>query len=264
MQQPLLHLDDNMNFEKIQSKYKGSFLLEYESSVHSTNSVLKNNCAKLSGGTVLFARNQTAGRGRTGKSFYSYDGGVYMSILLKTGVPCENALDYTTAAAVAVCRALEKTGSGETRIKWVNDVYYNGKKVCGILTEAVTDTAKAEVSVIVGIGVNLFAPESFPADIESRAGFVFECKDENTEEKFIINLLCELENLFSGIKNGMRAHVAEYIGRSFIAGKTVTLIKNGERRRAFVKRITDTCALEIEYQNGENALIFSGEISIEA
>lgn len=253
-----------MNFKKIKSEYKGSFSLDFLPCTDSTNAVLKANAAALSDGSVLFAERQTAGRGRVGRAFFSYDGGVYLSLLLKTGAPCESALDFTTAAAVAVCRALEKTGSGRAEIKWVNDVYLNSKKVCGILTEAVTDTAKGVVSVIVGIGVNLFAPPEFPEDIADRAGFVFEKKSEETEARFVSALLAELELLFGAVKECRPIHIDEYISRSFLTGKTVTVIKAGERRRARVIGINDCCELEVEYSNGEKAALFSGEISTEA
>lgn len=186
-----------------------------------------------------------------------------MSVLLKTGIPCENALSFTTAAAVAVCRALEYAGSEHTEIKWVNDVYLNGRKVCGILTEAVTDPVKGEVSVIVGIGVNLFAPERFPDEIAPRAGFVFEEKNAGTQARFILKLLYELETLFEGVKNHTPGHFAEYADRSFVVGRTVTVIKNGERRSALVTGITKHCALEVQYGSGEKSTLLSGEISIE-
>lgn len=253
-----------MDFKRIKKEYKGCFELHFTESTDSSNSDLKRDAAFLADGTVLFAGSQASGRGRFGRAFFSYDGGVYMSVLLKTGIPCENALSFTTAAAVAVCRALECAGSGRAEIKWVNDVYLNGRKVCGILTEAVTDPAKGEVSVIVGIGVNLFAPERFPDEIAGRAGCAFETKNAETEARFILKLLYELERLFDGVKNHAPVHIAEYSERSFVVGRTVTVIKNGERRSALVTGITEHCALEVRYDSGEKATLLSGEISIEA
>ena len=253
-----------MDFKRIKEEYKGQYKLHFTESTGSANTDLKRDAAHLADGTVLFAGRQSSGRGRFGRAFFSYDGGVYMSVLLKTGIPCENALSFTTAAAVAVCRALESAGSGRAEIKWVNDIYLNGRKVCGILTEAVTDTAKGEVSVIVGIGVNLFAPERFPDEIAGRAGFVFPEKSAETENCFILKLLYELEKLFEAVKNHAPVHIAEYADRSFVVGRTVTVIKNGERRSAFVTGITEHCALEVLYDSGEKSTLLSGEISIEA
>ena len=91
-------------------------------------------------GTAVIALQQTGGRGRLGRSFHAPAGtGIYMSLILKTAADFSKAMLVTTAASVAVCRAIRKVCGADPQIKWVNDIYLNGKKVCGILTEAVTD-----------------------------------------------------------------------------------------------------------------------------
>ena len=251
-----------MDIERIKEKYGGIYTLEYLAETDSTNKYLKERRDLFESGHAVFAGTQSGGKGRNGRAFFCYDGGFYMSLLLKTGIPCENALDYTTAAAVAVCRAMEKNGSGEMQIKWVNDVYRSGKKVCGILTEAVTDLALGQVSIIIGIGVNLFAPKEFPDDIKDRAGFVFAEYDRALEENFALSLLNEAQALFSKAGDGCRDHTDEYIKRNIVAGKTVDIIRGGEKRRAFVRAIDETCALDVIYENGEKDTVLSGEVSI--
>ena len=138
--------------------------------VGSTNDYLREKAleGQKEGFTVLSGK-QTGGRGRTGRSFYSpADKGIYMSLLLRP----ENcspavAVKFTTMAAVAACRAIEKVSQKKAQIKWVNDVYLDGKKICGILTEAVSDFESATVSsVIIGIGINISTAQ-FPADVEN-------------------------------------------------------------------------------------------------
>ena len=91
-------------------------------------------------GTLVLTAHQSAGRGRLGRVFESPSGkGVYLSVLLRPAVPAASAQTATIGAAVAVCRAVQELCGLELGIKWVNDLYYQGKKVCGILTEAGTD-----------------------------------------------------------------------------------------------------------------------------
>ena len=109
--------------------------------IDSTNTQAKRQLsAGWRGEAILTAQEQTAGRGRRGRDFYSpRDKGIYMSLILQPQLRIEESLLITSAAAVAVCRALEGELGGELGIKWVNDIYRGGKKVCGILTEAITD-----------------------------------------------------------------------------------------------------------------------------
>ena len=108
-------------------------------------------------GTLVLTAHQSAGRGRLGRRFESPAGkGVYCSVLLRPEMPAANAQSATISAAVAVCRAVKKLCGLDLAIKWVNDLYYKGKKVCGILTEAGTDLESGRLEwLVVGIGLNL-------------------------------------------------------------------------------------------------------------
>ena len=110
-------------------------------------------------GTLVLTAHQSAGRGRLGRVFESPAGkGVYLSVLLRPAVPAASAQTATIGAAVAVCRAVQELCGLELGIKWVNDLYYQGKKVCGILTEAGTDLESGRLEwLVVGIGLNLTA-----------------------------------------------------------------------------------------------------------
>ena len=145
-----------------------------ERRVGSTNTQVKKLAADGAGGrTILLADEQTAGRGRMGRGFYSpARTGVYMSLLLRPETDSAQLPIITVAAAAAVCEAIEALTGLETQVKWVNDVLVGGRKVCGILTEAVSDFESGRTeSVIVGIGVNVKTPPAlFPAELREIAG----------------------------------------------------------------------------------------------
>ena len=111
---------------------------QYLDEIDSTNSYLKVLAASgAPEGTVIIANRQSAGRGRLGRSFFSpEEKGIYMSILLRPSIELDRAVLITSMAAVAVARAMETVKGITAQIKWVNDVFINKKKVCGILTEA--------------------------------------------------------------------------------------------------------------------------------
>ena len=129
--------------------------------LESTNSLLKLDAeAEAPTGTIVISEEQTKGRGRMGRSFYSPGNtGIYMSILLRPKISAYESLSITTCAAVAVAEAIEMNSNKKAEIKWVNDIFVNNKKVCGILTEASLDLENGGLRyAILGIGINVFAP----------------------------------------------------------------------------------------------------------
>lgn len=145
-----------------------------ESRVDSTNTLAKKLAADgAENGTVILADEQTGGRGRWGRSFFSPAGtGIYMSLILRPNAELTELPILTIAAAAAVCEAVERLYDCPTQIKWVNDIFVSGRKICGILTEAAGDfeSGRAE-SVIVGVGVNVGVPAGgFPPALREIAG----------------------------------------------------------------------------------------------
>ena len=139
---------------------KNSFSITVLKEVDSTNTYLKNAAEKgEKDGSVIIAETQTAGRGRIGRNFYSDKGGLYMSILIRPDMPTERSLFITTGTAVAVSKAIEKTSGKSVGIKWVNDIFIGGKKVCGILTEGTSNFETGQLQyAVVGIGINVTEP----------------------------------------------------------------------------------------------------------
>lgn len=213
--------------------------------------------------TVVIANEQTNGRGRRGKSFFSpADAGIYMSVLIKPDFPLDNPAKITTAAAVSVCRAIKKVLNLKAQIKWVNDVYLDNKKVCGILTEAVSDAKSLEAnSIILGIGINISRPNSdYPIDISSIAAPILEGDNipEGIKERLVAEVLNEFFNLY---KEDNALIFSEYKELLFLIGKRIKVI-GLDNFDAEVLDLAEDFSLVIKKDDGEILNLFSGEISI--
>ena len=185
-----------------------------------------------------------------------------MSILLRPkNYSASEAVKVTMIAAVALCKAIEEVSDEKAEIKWVNDIFIKGKKVCGILTEASYGLENGVLDyAVVGVGINVYCPEGgFPEEIEQTAGAIF----NNTQD--------DLKNHLSAsfINNFMRYYrlqndefVEEYRKRSFVVGKKVIVIMGDNKREAFVKAVDDDCRLIVEYDDGKTECLSYGEISI--
>jgi len=128
-------------------------------------------------GTVVIADSQTAGKGRYGRSFHSPPNhGLYMSLIIKPNQYRFSTPTLITAfSAVTVCEAIEAISDKRPKIKWVNDIFLNGKKICGISAEAITDFESGNTQwIVVGIGVNYSTlATDFPEELRHIAGSVF-------------------------------------------------------------------------------------------
>lgn len=246
--------------------YAGQLQLEIYESVDSTNILAKNHAiAGAPEGTVVIAEHQTKGKGRMGRKFFSPEGtGVYFSIVLRPGIPAEDALFLTTSAAVAVARAIEKISGNRTEIKWVNDIYCNGKKVCGILTEAGMNCEKQYLEyAIVGIGINVVKPEGdFPEDIRNRADGIFA---ENHDLGAVRNrLVAEVLNEFWAFyKQGdKKAYMEEYRKRSFLIGQQVYIMGDYQPEPVVVMDVDEEARLVVQCLDGTQKVLSSGEVSV--
>lgn len=230
-----------------------------------------NTCAKTAAangaphGTVIAARTQTAGRGRRGRSFLSPEGtGLYVSLILRPALsPEEAATALTTAAAVALCRALSSLGVADTAIKWVNDVWRGERKIAGILTEASCDAAAKLEYAILGVGVNLLPPPGgFPPELAEIAGAAFPAPIEDGRARLLAAFLTEFFALYSALSHDPAAHLAEYRRRCLILGRRVTVLPTGgEAYTAVARAIDERFRLIVDTPAGARALD-SGEVSL--
>ncbi len=241
--------------------------IEVKKQVTSTNSVVKSYAQQgKAENYVLFSESQTEGRGRLGRRFESPDKtGLYMSLLLRPKMSAKDALFITTSAAVAVARAIEKLSGkeNEAKIKWVNDIFINDLKVCGILTEASMDFESGGLEyAVLGIGVNIYHSDIFDNELEGIAGGVFDKKVRNVKNRFACEILRELE--FCLKAENREEILSEYKKRSYLDGRSVSVISPKESYPATVLGIDDEARLIVKTKDGEIKTISSGEVSVRA
>lgn len=223
----------------------------------------KADCGKAEGYTVI-ANTQTNGRGRSGRNFFSpADTGIYMSLLLRPlRYSSQQAVKLTTMAAVAVCEAIEAVSDKKAQIKWVNDIYVEGKKVCGILTEASFGIEDGFLEyAVLGIGINVSPPTSgFPNEIKDIAGSVF-CENQTDGKN---QLAAEFLNRFMTYYSIPQEtdYADNYRKRSFIIGKEIQIFSSDSIKDAIALDIDKDCHLIVEYEDGKKESLYSGEISI--
>ena len=198
----------------------------------------------------MLAERQSAGRGRLGRSFFS-ENGIFMSVILAPErIPFDPGF-LTSAVAAATCRAIEEQGFS-VGIKWVNDIYMEGKKICGILSEAVSMGAET-LAYVVGIGINV-GKADFPDDIKDIAAFL------PLEEK---------ENLFFSVLNHIeqvllenKASILSYLkDKSIVIGKEIRFfgVKDGE---GVALGLDENGGLIVQTEKNEKVVLTGGEISV--
>ena len=212
-------------------------------------------------GTLVLTGQQSAGRGRMGRKFESPAGqGIYLSLLLRADIPAADAQTVTVSAAVAVCRAVKALCGLELSIKWVNDLYYRGKKVCGILTEAGADLESGRLEwLVVGIGLNLTTlPEAFPAELRRLAGSLFPGGPAPVSRVALAAAIArELLTLCPAFDC-----LEEYRARCFVPGHWVTVCTGRETYAALALSIDDAGRLVVRRENGREEALQHGEVSI--
>lgn len=214
---------------------------------------------------LYIAAMQTAGRGRRGRSFVSVPGGnICMSLLLKPELAAEDAVFMTTATCVAVHRAIRKATGIICDIKWVNDLYYQGKKVCGILTEAVTNCETGIVDcVIPGIGVNFnIAPEQFPEELRTIAGALYagDKRIPVTRNQLAAEIVTQLFGIMQDLSE--RSFLKEYREHSMLLGKKIWIFSGKEPEEATALDIDENGGLIVELADGTRRVLSTGEVTV--
>ena len=231
--------------------------------VDSTNTYAKELAASgAEQGTLVVADQQTAGRGRRGRSFFSPAGtGLYMSLILRPRVELERFQTVTIAAAVAVCRTIEATTELRPRIKWVNDIFMRSpdgaeRKVCGILTEAVSDVESGTIeSVVVGIGLNVSTRE-FASELRQVAGSLF------PKEVCRNRLAAGIAERLMDCQERLEAPelIQAYRERSLLLGRDIRYLQDGTEHRGRALDIDARGCLILQTEFGETIALRSGEV----
>ncbi len=236
----------------------------FKDTVTSTNTLVKELAEKGENeGLLYIAAEQTAGKGRLGRTFLSPKGsGVYFSLLLRPDLAPQDSLLITTCAAVAVAKAIEINTGKPASIKWVNDIYMRGKKVAGILTGAAFDSESGKLSyAVLGIGINMFFDKkTLPAEIKDIATSVF---SEKPDSDVVSRIVADTVNFFMSeyaVLTG-KHFLFDYKSRSFLDGKHINVIKPLGTASGTAQGIDDSFRLHVKYDDGTEEYLSSGEIS---
>ena len=226
-------------------------IYHYES-IPSTNAEAKKMILEGAREGILLAKHQSAGRGRLGRSFFS-ENGIFMSMILS---PERFSFDpgfLTSAMAAATCRAITEQGFS-VGIKWVNDIYFEGKKICGILSEGVSMGEKT-LAYVVGIGINVGNTE-FPEEIQEIAASL--PLDENAKQTLFLALLNHIERILSENKEDILSYLKE---KSTVLGKDIRFfgVKNGE---GTALGLDENGGLIVQTTENEKIILTGGEISV--
>ena len=235
--------------------------------IGSTNQYAKQAALEGAGnGLVVVAEEQTAGRGRCGRSFQSPPGkGLYLTALLMPDAAPAEMVPVTAAAAVAVCNAVERICGVRPGIKWTNDLVIGGKKLCGILTEMSIEGESGRLqSVVVGIGINVnHAAENFEGEVADMATSLrLELQQKVDRTALAAALIEELDRLYSRIGEGFAGLLEDYRRDCITLGKQVRIVGSGAERTARAVDIDDSFGLIVRYEDGREETVRSGEVSV--
>ena len=248
----------------LDKKYADVQILTFDSSP-STNAEAMTRLMNgtLSHGALIVADEQTNGRGRMGKSFFSPKKGIYMSVCLSKSIErMQDVMVITPAAAVAVRSAINKLTGIDAKIKWVNDIYIGKKKVCGILTQADIDFESGKAGTfIIGIGIN-FVEQNFPEDIKDKACALFASRPTITRSQLISEIYDNLMELTADLTE--RSFMLDYKRNSLVMDKEICYVYNGEDKRGRVIDIDLDGSLSVREVDGGVRKLTCGEISIKS
>lgn len=228
------------------------------SSIDSTNTEARRRAQELAGPAVFAAEKQTAGRGRQGHSFYSPEGtGLYMTVALPVRLPLRDAALATQAMAVAALLAVRDMGGPQLGIKWVNDLYFQGKKVAGILTEAISDLESGRTALLLcGIGYNL-TTSVFPEELQGKAGGIGRLNRSELAARTAARFF-----RLAGSLPDPSLWMDTYREHSLVLGRGLSFEQNGQTFHAMGERIDDRGALVVRLADSSLRTLTSGEISI--
>ncbi|MEK4365252.1 biotin--[acetyl-CoA-carboxylase] ligase [Paenibacillus sp. FSL M8-0212] len=215
-------------------------------------------------GAVVIAEEQTGGRGRFGRQWFSPPGkGIWMSVLLRPDLPLQHTPQLTLLTGVAVCRAVRACSGADAGIKWPNDVLIDGRKVCGILLESTVEDHEVRYC-IAGIGVDVnFDPEDYPEDLTTIAtSLKMETGQSVDRTKLTAAILTELEQLyFLYQKEGFGVISALWEALSVSMNREITVTNPHGVIEGKAIGLDPSGALIVDKHDGEHSLIISGEIS---
>ena len=240
--------------------------VQYHASIDSTNTRAKALAQeKAPEGTLIVAGEQTSGRGRQGRAFFSPAGtGVYFSFIVRPKFELGDVVAITSYTACCLAATFDDLLGCESRIKWVNDIFVDGRKVSGILTEATFDAESMSLtSVVVGIGVNVMQPKGgFADDSKEIAGALTDLTEDRDDlrARIVAGTLNRFMERYESLPR--KPHLAEYRKRSLLVGRRVYVEEHNSSFEATVLGINDDFTLEVSLEDGKTRSLASGEVHI--
>jgi BirA family biotin operon repressor/biotin-[acetyl-CoA-carboxylase] ligase len=258
-----------INVEKImttlETKYVGREIYYFQK-LSSTNTVAKEHAEKgAKEGTIIVAETQTQGRGRLNKRWISPKGGVWLSVILRAKIAAEEAPRITLITSVAIAKTLHRLYGLKTGIKWPNDVLIDGKKICGILTEALTNGKNVKM-IVVGIGINAnFNLSALREDLQTTATTLKEVLKKHVDrEKLICVLLKEFEECYELFREKkFKILLEEWREMAGFLGKKIEVKSFEENWLGRAIDIDESGALIVELENNEKKRVLCGDVTVQ-
>lgn len=241
------------------------FRLEYHDTIDSTNNRARELAeAGAPEWTVVLAGNQSAGRGRMGRAFYSPEAsGIYMSVVVRPDCDVREANMLTLAAAAAVAEGVEAVCGQNVGIKWVNDCFINGRKFVGILTEAAVGVEEQSLRyAVVGIGINVSPPAGgYPAELADIVTSIYESPVQGeVRNRLAAEVLRRFHDYAAELTE--RRYMASYRAHLFVIGREVRLVRGKDSETVRVLDLADDGALIVQGADGRTRRVASGEVSL--
>lgn len=269
------------DFELLFISPKIFFFEELDSTNTYAKNFLKENSDKAHG-SIIIAKKQTSGRGRLGRNFFSNtEKGLYISFIIDTKEISDLPMSLITPyISLAVVRSIKQVWNLDMQVKWVNDIFFNRKKIAGILTEGFFSPKGVLSHVIIGIGINLFQKkDEFPHEIRDLAGSIYEALFENqnptntnktdqldrffaSKNLFTAQLIHNVFGILTQDIHKIAERIAEYKSYSNILGKEITVIQGDSIFPAKALDINEKGHLIVEDSFGKISELLSGEVSI--
>lgn len=259
------HIKRDEISKNLNTKYIGKDIYIFNE-VMSTNTIAKFlSMNGVGNGAVVISEKQTKARGRSGKNWESPLGGVWLSIILNPNVNHSKIPLITLATGVAVENTLKRIGVKNAEIKWPNDILIHGKKVCGILTEAITSFNTIE-SVIIGVGIDAnISIENFPEELRENMTTLNDEIGEKVDENLLIKLFLEEFEKISEqfINEEYETILKEWRKNSYTIGKIVEVHEPFSKPYdGYVLGISRDGSLVVEKIDGSLEKVISGECII--
>ena len=235
--------------------------IHYFETIDSTNTYAKQLASEgAPEGTIILAGQQSAGRGRLGRSFSSPAGrGIYMSLIFRPNCPPEELMHLTCAVGVAAAKSIKFP---HVQLKWTNDLILKRRKLGGILCEISVNPATGLVDwAVVGIGINCCGSRwDFPREIRRIA-----CSlqmDAQNVPALTVQLICKLYEMRQNLLTGKQAILEEFTRRCITIGQEISIVHGEEIRHAVATGVDENGGLLVRLADGSTETVTSGEVSI--